>query len=423
MPLPQRMRSVVHSLWPRHLLLALLTLGLAGCSWFSWLPWVDGKDDAKKKQKPAELVRFDEEVRIERLWRASIGKGLGKKYLRLDPTVLADRVYVADGYGELEARDRFTGKRVWRTRVGAVEKGMLSAFNFLDRKDPSFVSGGVGAGAGYVLLGTTLGEVIAVSAADGSEVWRSRVDAEVLSAPVAGGGLVFAQTMDGRLVALDAGTGETRWNFVNQVPVLTLRGTSTPVYSNDVVYTGFSNGKITALRAETGELIWEHRVMLPEGRSELDRLVDIDGSPLLLGPVVYAVAYQGKLKALRRRDGAMLWEHDVSSFLDLGEGYGQVYVVSDDDVVTAIDQQSAEVAWTQDAMKRRKLTSPVAFSNYVVVGDDQGYLHVMAQSDGRFVGRRKLDGDGLRSDPVVVDGTLYVLGNSGSLSALEIRVR
>ena len=407
---------------PRQLIMLALAFGMTGCSWFSWLPWVD-RDEEKKKQKPAELVRFDAEVRVDRVWRASIGQGLGKKYLRLDPQVLADRVYAADGYGNLEARDRFTGKRVWRTQIGAVDKGMLSAINFLDRKDPSFVSGGVGAGAGYVFLGTTLGEVIAVSAADGTEAWRSRVDAEVLSAPVTGAGLVFVQTIDGRLLALDANDGTIRWSFVNQVPVLTLRGTSTPVYSDEIVYTGFSNGKIVALRAETGELIWEHRVMLPEGRSELDRLVDIDGSPLLLGPVVYAVAYQGKLKALRRRDGAMLWEHDVSSFLDLGQGYGQVYVVSDNDVVTAIDQQSAEVVWTQDAMQRRKLTSPVAFSNYVVVGDDQGYLHVMAQSDGRFVGRRKLDGKGLRSDPVVVDGTLYVLGNSGSLHALDIRIK
>jgi outer membrane protein assembly factor BamB len=405
----------------RNGLLALFMLVMAGCSWFSWLPWVDGKDDAKKKLKPAELVKFDAEVRVDREWRASVGKGLGKKYLRLDPKVLADRIYVADGYGELVALDRFSGKRVWSTKIGAVQKGMLSALNFLDRKDPSFVSGGVGAGAGYVFLGTTLGDVVAVSAADGSEVWRSPIDSEVLAAPVTGDDMVFVQTIDGRLLALEESTGDIRWSFDNQVPVLTLRGTSTPVYNSGAVYSGFSNGKISALRSETGELIWEHRVMLPEGRSELDRLVDIDGSPLVSGPIIYVVAYQGKLKALRRADGAMLWEHEVSSFLDLSEGYGQVYVVSDDDVVTAIDMQSAEVAWTQDALQRRKLTSPLAFSNYLVVGDAQGYLHVMAQSDGRFVGRKKLDGKGLRSDMLVVDGTLYVLGNSGSLFALRIK--
>ena len=406
----------------RRILLVLLSFSLAGCSWFSWLPWVD-RDEQKKQQKPMELVSFDAEVRLDHVWRASVGRGLGKKYLRLDPTVLADRIYAADGYGELIALDRFTGKRVWRTKVGAVEKGMLGAVNFLDRMDPSFVSGGVGAGAGYVLLGTTLGEVIALSAVDGSEVWRSRVDSEVLAAPVTGDGLVFVQTIDGRLLALEEDDGEIRWSFVNQVPVLTLRGTSTPVYSSDVVYTGFANGMLSALRSENGAPIWQHRVMLPEGRSELDRLVDIDGSPLVLGRVVYAVAYQGKLKALRRSDGAMLWENDLSSYLDLGEGYGQVYVVGDSDVVTAVDQQTAEVVWTNEQLQRRRLTSPIAFSNYVVVGDDQGYLHVLAQSDGRFLGRRKIDGKGLRSDLIVEGGVLYVFGNSGSLHALEIRSR
>lgn len=406
----------------RKCLLLLMTLAMTGCSWFSWLPWV-GNDEESKKLKPAELVRFDPEIRIDRAWRASIGEGLGRKYLRLNPVVLADRVYAADGYGAVEARDRFSGKRVWRTRIGKVESGFFGAFNFMDRKDPSFVSGGVGAGAGFVLMGTTGGEVIALSAADGEEAWRTKVGSEVLAPPVTGDDLVFVQTINGRLLALEEDTGEIRWSFDNQVPVLTLRGTGTPVFSNGVVYAGFASGKVIALRAGSGEPVWEHRVMLPEGRSELDRMVDVDGTPLLMGPILYVVAYQGKLKALRRVDGRMLWEMDVSSFLDLAEGYGQIYVVSDDDVVTAIDRQSAEVVWKQDGMARRKLTSPIAFSNYLAVGDSEGYLHILAQSDGRFLGRRKLDGDGLRSAMITADGVLLVLGNSGSLHALEIVVR
>ena len=406
----------------RKCVLLLLTLAMTGCSWFSWLPGVDS-DEESKKLKPAELVKFDAEVRVERSWRASVGQGLGRKYLRLDPVVLADRVYAADGYGAVQAHDRFSGKRIWRARIGTVESGFLGAFNFMDRKDPSFVSGGVGAGAGYVFMGTTAGEVVALSAADGSEAWRTQVGSEILAPPVPGNDLIFVQTINGRLLALEEDTGEIRWSFDNQVPVLTLRGTGTPVFSNGTVYAGFASGKVIALRAENGEPVWEHRVMLPEGRSELDRMVDVDGTPLLMGSILYAVAYQGKLKALRRSDGQMLWEMDISSFLDLGEGYGQIYVVSDDDVVTAIDQQSAQVVWTQEGMVRRTLTSPIAFSNYLAVGDAEGYLHILAQSDGRFLGRRKLDGDGLRSAMITADGVLLVLGNSGSLHALEIAVR
>ncbi len=394
---------------------------MAGCSWFSWLPWVgDGDDDDDKKLEPAELVKFDAEVTLKKLWSKKIGEGLGRKYLRLRPAVVADRIYAADGYGTVVALDRFSGDKIWETAVDQLDRGFMSSLNFFDRRDPSFVSGGIGAGAGYVFVGTTTGYVVALSAADGTESWRADLDSEVLSTPVTGEGLVFVQTIDGRLVALEDGTGEQRWSFNNQVPVLTLRGTSSPVYSNGAVVTGFSTGKVTTVRASNGEPAWEHRLMLPEGRSELDRIVDVDGRPLIMGGVVYAAAYQGRVKALRQADGTPLWERDISSFLDLAEGYGQIYVVSDIDEITAIDRESAEIAWEQNAFLRRKLSPPAAFSNYMLVGDDEGFLHVLAQSDGRLVGRRKVDSKGLRSPMVIADSVIFVLGNSGKLVALEV---
>ena len=406
---------------PFFYLTCLLFVG--GCSWFSWLPWVDAPEEEDEEDEPAPLVRFQHEVNIDRLWNRQIGDGLGRKYLRLNPVVLADRIYAADGYGVITALDRFSGKEVWSTTVDALDGGFFSGIRFWDRKDPSFISGGMGAGGGLVLVGTTAGYVVALSAADGTEQWRADVDSEVLSAPAVGDGLVFAQTIDGRLVALGDEDGEQVWSFDNQVPVLTLRGTPTPVFASGVVYTGFASGKISAVRANNGEPIWEHRVMLPEGRSELDRMVDVDATPVLVGGVVYAAAFQGRVKALRQRDGQPLWERELSSYLDLAEGYGQIYVVDDEDVVSAIDRQSADIAWQNDALKRRKLSPPLAFSNYVVVGDEEGHLHVLAQSDGRMMGRRKVDGDGLRSRAISSDGTMYVLGNSGRLSAFEIRVK
>ncbi len=404
---------------------ALFTmLLLGGCSWFTWLPWVGGDDDDDEDSlEPAALVKFDAEVKIQRIWKTSVGKGLGRKYLRLNPVILADRIFAADGYGRLQAHDRFTGKRLWQTQIPTEGGGFLSGLNFIDRKDTSFVSGGVGVGGGNVLLGTTNGDVIAFSAADGAERWRGSVGSEVLAPPVAGDDLIFVQSIDGRLMALEQDSGDIRWSFDNQVPVLTLRGTAEPVFDNGVVYAGFANGTISALRGESGEPIWEHRLMLPEGRSELDRMVDVDSSPLVRGPLIYGVSYQGKLKAIRRSDGQRLWEMDLSSHLDIAEGYGQIYVVNDKDAILAIDQQSAEEVWRQDSLHLRRLSSPIAFSNYLAIGDSEGYLHILAQSDGRFLARRKLDGDGLRSSMTYMDGTLYVLGNSGSLYALEITVR
>ncbi len=406
----------------RGLMVMLLSLALGGCSWFSWLPWV-GDDDKEDLTKPAELVDFKPEIKLERDWRAGIGEGLGKKYLRLTPALVADRVLVADGYGHVEARDRFSGKRVWQGEVGRLDRGIFSSFNIMDRTDRSFVSGGVGAGGGLVLFGTTDGEVVALSAADGTEQWRTRLGSEVVAAPSAGAGLVYAQTIDGRVVGLSQEDGSLIWSYDNQVPILTLRGTSSPAFSGDIVFTGSASGKVTALRASNGEPIWEHRVMLPEGRSELERLVDVDSTPLIRGGVAFVGAYQGRVKALSLRDGRPRWELEISTFLDLTEGYGQVYAIDDEDVITAIDQQSGEVAWTQEDFKRRGLSAPTAFSNYLVFGDEEGYLHVIAQRDGRHLGRRKLDGDGIRSGIVVADGTLYVLGNSGSLHALTVELR
>jgi len=399
-------------------------LFLSGCSWFSWLPWVDGdkkKDD--ESLKPAKLTKYEAEVTVERLWKASVGKGLGRKYLRMRPAVVADQIYAADGYGRIEAFDRFTGKRTWRVQLDAESGGFLNSFDVLDRTDPSFISGGVGAGGGKIFIGTTNGELLAFSASDGSEAWRQQVDGEVLSPAVTGEGLAFVQTIDGSLMALELETGEVRWEIDNQVPILTLRGTATPVYEAGVVYAGFASGAVVAVRAENGEPIWSHLVMLPEGRSELERMVDVDSTPLLEGPMVYAVAYQGNLRGVRRQDGNPLWELPMSSFLDLDTGYGHIYVIDEDDAIVAVDTRTAEESWRQEALARRKLSSPVAFSNYLAVTDDEGYIHILAQSDGRLLGRRKLDGKGVRSRMVYADGVLYAFGNSGSLQALEVTVR
>ena len=397
----------------------VLALLASGCSWFSWLPWVG--DDEKAKDEPAELVKFKAEVKLNRRWGASIGKGLGKKYVRAAPALLADRIIAADSYGHVEARDRFTGKRLWKARIGKPEgKGF---FGFMSRKDTGFVSGATGAGEGLALIGTTRAEVIALSAADGSEQWRVGVSSEVLAPPAVGDGMVFTHTSDGRLVALSAESGERLWTFDTQAPVLTLRGSSVPMVLGGRVFAGFSNGKVTAFAAETGEPVWEQRITIPQGRSELERIVDVDGSPLMGNAAIFAASYQGRLKALRPADGQVLWERDMSSYLDLAQGLGNVYVIDDKDTVWAIDQRTSDVVWEQPALYKRGLSSPVAFSNYVVVGDSEGYLHVMAQSDGRFLGRRKVDGKGVRSRMVQADGILYCLGNGGKLVALEIESR
>jgi outer membrane protein assembly factor BamB len=328
-------------------------------------------------------------------------------------------VVAADAYGAVMAFDRFNGKRIWKVAIGKPDRAGFVR-RLYERRDPAFVSGGIGAGDGRVYLGTTGGDVVALAVADGAEVWRVDVRTEIVAPPVYDAGLLFVQTIDGRLMARDAATGASVWTFDSQVPILTLRGTSTPVVADDVVYTGFANGMVVAIKKADGERLWQNRVMLPQGRSELERMVDVDAAPLIDGPMLYAVSYHGKLQGVRRADGRPLWEISSSSFLDLALGYGQIYVVEDDDLLKAIDRESTTEVWQQDGLLRRKLSAPVAYNNYVLVGDNDGFLHVLAQSDGRFLARKKLDGDGLRSAFVVADDIVYVFGNGGSLVALEL---
>lgn len=403
----------------RHSLVVLCALSVlviaSGCSLFN-----STKSSKKKVPEPqaTKLTKFDGEVKVKRLWRASVGSGLGRKYVRLQPAVVADRVYAADGFGLVVAHDRFSGKRLWKTRIGEADGPGLK---FWDRRDPAFVSGGVGAGGGQIYLGTTRGIVIALSAADGEEQWRFDVGTEVIAPPVYEDGRIFVQTIDGRLIACEADTGEEIWTSDNPVPILTLRGTATPVVADGIVHTGFANGNVIAIKADDGQPLWQHRVMLPQGRSELDRMVDVDASPLIEGPIMYAVSFQGRLAAIRRADGRPLWERDASSYLNMSVGLGHLYFVDEEDKVFAVDQESAEDSWQQEAFLRRELGSPIAYSNYVVLSDDAGYLHVLAQSDGRIVGRLKVDGSGIRSPIIEVDQTLYVLSNGGSLGAFEIQ--
>ena len=407
------------------LLFAAAAPMLGGCAFFSFLPFVDGPDEKesdkekkKKAKEPAELVDFEPEAVVDPLWRVKVGRGLGRKYLRLTPVVVADRVFAADGYGHVVAVERFRGKPVWSARIGQPDK---RGFRFWDRRDPSFVTGGVGAGEGRVLLGTTRGEIVALDVGDGTVRWRAQVSSEVLAPPVAWQDVVVAQTADDRLIALEAADGKQRWAYDSQVPLLTLRGTATPVVEGGLVFAGFGDGHVTAVDAASGAPLWNHRVMLPQGRTELDRLVDVDGTPLFAAGLLFAASYQGKLKALRPNDGTVVWELPASTHLNLAQGYGHIYLV-DNDAVLAIGQRDAAVVWRNDALKNRGLTSPTAFGNYVLVGDAEGYLHVLAQSDGRFVARAKL-GKGLRTPLAEVDGVVYAISDDGRLTALEIKRR
>ena len=377
--------------WKHAALLALAILA-AGCS-----------SNSKKELPPAELTSFNEEVVLQKQWSRSIGDGQGKTYNMLVPAIEGNHIYAADVSGVVMALDRMNGDVQWKK----------------DLELP--VSGAIGVGYGMVMLGTLQGEVVALDASTGEEKWRSRVTSEVLAPPATNGDVVVVQTQDDRLIGLDASTGDQRWVYDSTPAVLSLRGTGAPLVTNHLAIAGLSTGKIVALDTQNGVPVWEQRVAIPQGRSELERIVDIDGGLLLSGGNLYVTSYQGRMAALELETGRVLWQRDASSYAGLAQGFGNVYVSLASGTVEGVDERSTTALWSNDSLARRQLSAPEVFSSYVAVGDMEGYLHLLSQVDGRFVGRTRIDSDGLRARPLVVGDMIYVFGNSGKLEALTIR--
>ena len=386
---PKGMRDVIR--WKHAALLALALLA-AGCS-----------SNSKKELPPAELTDFKEEVVLQKVWNRSIGDGQGETYNMLVPAVENDRIYAADVTGEVVAMDRMNGDVLWKK----------------DLDQP--VSGAVGVGYGLVMLGTLRGEVIALDASTGEEKWTAKVSSEVLAPPATNGDIVVVQTQDDKVIGLDASTGTQRWLYDSTPAVLTLRGTGAPLVTNRLAIAGLSTGKVVALDTQNGVPAWEARVAIPQGRSELDRVVDIDGGLLLSGGTLYVASYQGRMAGIDLESGRVLWQRDASSYAGVAQGFGSVYTSLASGTVEGVDERSTTALWSNDALARRQLSAPEVFSSYVAVGDMEGYLHLLSQVDGRFVGRTRVDSDGLRARPLVVGDMLYVFGNSGKLEALTIK--
>lgn len=355
--------------------------------------------------EPKELEDFAEKVELKTLWSRGVGSGQDDRYTRLVPALAGDLIYASDIEGEVFAFDKKTGKKRWSVELDEA------------------ISAGIGLSQKALLLGSYKGEVIALSKVDGKELWRAQLSSEVLSEPVAGAGVVVATTNDGKLYGLDGETGAVKWMFESVQPILTLRGTSAPVVKGDVVYAGFDNGKVYAFEIDTGLIQWEQRVAIPKGKTELERIVDIDGTPLLAGEILLAVSFQGRLVAFSSATGRPLWAEEASSVQGPAADYGQVYIAGEQDKVQAFSLANGVNLWENADLLRRKLSPPAAWGDYVAVADLEGYLHLLDRETGIMAGRDRIDSDGIRA-PMLVDGdTLYVLGTGGELVALQLKSR
>lgn len=364
---------------------------LTGCSIFA------GTDNA---DPPSELVELQPELKIESLWDEDF-EGADGAQLKLPPIYKSGVLYLAEPSGEVFAIDAKSGDTIWQ----------------VDTESP--LSGGPGVGDGLLALGTMEAEMIVLNSADGTERWRKRVGSEVLSVPAIAGGYIVCRTGDGGVAAYAADSGERRWLYDRSVPVLSLRGDSSPVVSNSLVVAGFAGGKLVGLTLEAGVVAWEASISAPQGRTELERVVDIDAEPKLVEGTAYVSAFQGDVAAVSESSGVVLWRHDISSHAGLDASWRQLFVTDDDDHVWSLDATNGATLWQQKALHARLLTAPAIVGDYLVVGDLDGYVHWLSQEDGHQMARIKVGGDAIRYQPLVIDEQVYILDEGGTLTALK----
>jgi outer membrane protein assembly factor BamB len=382
----------------RYRVLALLWLPLlGGCAWIT--NYFSGTDNTPP---PTPLTAIKPQLKVEKLWSVDLGAGSKERELRLTPAVSGDKVFIADRKGTVRAVGLNAGRRIWN----------------VDVKAP--ISAGPGYGDGLVLVGTSDARVLALHAADGRVAWQSAVSSEVLSVPRAGDGVVVVRTVDGRLTGLSEKDGKRLWVYDRGEPILSLRGTSSPVLAGNRVVAGFDNAHLVALSLRDGRVLWDQTIAFPHGRSELERLVDIDGNPVVSDDTVYVVSYQGRVAALTLDGGRLLWSRDMSSFAGLAVGRQRVYITDDESRVWALDRQSGASFWKQDKLKWRGLTAPALSGGAVVVGDSAGYLHWLSTDDGHIVARARAGESGFASAPVAVGDRLLVFGEDGALTAFKV---
>ncbi|HVC01967.1 MAG TPA: outer membrane protein assembly factor BamB [Steroidobacteraceae bacterium] len=366
-------------------------LALAGCS----------KD--KDVDQPAKLVQITTKLAVHKVWSVDVGGGKHQMLLRLGlgPALEGGVVYAASHKGVVEALRVANGRRIWRARLRLP------------------LSAGPGAGDGLVVVGSSNGDIVALDAVTGRIRWHLHVDAELLSAPAIGDSTVVMRSVDGRLQAFDETTGAKRWSIEQDVPRLSLRGIATPVIVKNEVVSGFDNGKIVAVNIDNGDTLWSTTLNAPHGRTELERLVDVDCAVAVVGDNLYATGYHGRTAQLALDSGQIWWAHKMSSDHGLAADAKNVYVSEANGTVVALRAQDGAEIWHNDTLKWRDLSAPALTQAAVVVGDFQGYLHWLDKRTGVIIARTRDSKFRISSPPIAIGNTVVVMSDGGEITAFQ----
>lgn len=406
------------------LLLFIASLGLSGCSslptWTNPGTWFVNKEKLERKR----LEPIAEEFQPEKLWSKDIGKGIKDYYSKLKPAYAYETLYVADRHGKVVAFNPKDGKRVWQRNFSEYEK--KGFFFFISRLWQKRISAKIGGGLGVayekVFFGTENGDVYALDAKTGETIWHKTVKGEVLAEPAIDEGIVAFNTGAGTLFALDAETGEQRWTYESEVPPLSLRGVSAPVAASGGIITGTASGRLAVVIADSGQIAWEQPIGKPTGATELERIIDIDGKPLVLGGIGYVISYDGTLAAVELRSGRIVWSREYKSSRRISIEGNSLFLVDANSNVFALDRRNGIELWSQSGLNNREVTAAQPVSDYLVLGDRYGIMHWLNQSDGEMVARVKVGGndedESIYVTPTVDGNTVYTQTRDGKVVAL-----
>ena len=374
---------------------------LSGCSLFN------SEEDVVKM---SPLPTVENQFTPSTAWSVSVGSGIGDFYSNLHPVYDSGVVYAADRQGIVKAINSDDGSEIWSVNL-AEKEGWFS-------RQSSLLSGGVTVANGHVYVGSEKAQVYALNASDGSIIWQTTAAGEVLSRPVASDGLVLIHTSNGQLQALDENSGVVKWMVNLDMPALSLRGESAPATAYGAAIVGGDNGRVSAVLMQQGQMIWQQRISQATGSTEIDRLSDVDTTPVIVNGVVYTLAYNGNLTALDLRSGQIMWKRELGSVNDFIVDGDRIYIVDQNDRLLALTTEGGVTLWTQSDLLHRLLTAPVLYNGSLVVGDSEGYLHWIDPSDGRFEAQQEVDSSGFQTEPSVADGKLLIQAKDGTVYAI-----
>ncbi len=323
-------------------------------------------------EPPVKLEPLDNELRISSSWHRDVGKGVRHQYLRFEPIWNKEIFYTVEYTGNIYAINSESGQTLWQK-------------NYTHN-----ITAGLAQSDNAMYFATENGKLFSVNKTNGDVNWQAKLTSEALAVPLVVNNALFVRTVDGNIAKLDMSSGKVLWVHTDTAPPLSLRGTSHPVAYGKLILSGSDQGKIYALDQATGNKIWEKSIASPKGRTEIERLVDIDANMIVVNDLLFTVTYQGRIACMHTETGRIIWTRDFSSYTGMTLETARLYITDSVGYVWALDPRTGATVWKQDKLLRRSLTKPVLQNEYVVVADFNGFIHWLAKSDGHLVARTRL---------------------------------